>query len=617
MEYAAMTRILTLPEQRELLKRAAVPEHSVAFMQAMSGGTAFCEQGFLFLYAEDWLMAVGYPLQEGEKTGFDAAFDEAVKRIARGRRIGHGKTLSCFAIAPDLPERLHKFIRQQDWYYTLDTAQPIPRRLRAIAAKAAEKLTVTEDRQFGPAHRRLWAEFLARTQMQPDVRELYARTEAVLAAGRASVSAGDALLDVRLLNAHDAAGNLAASLLLDYSPKDFCTYIVGTHSRAHYTPHATDLLFASMLQNAAREGKRHIHAGLGVNEGIARFKRKWGGRPEIPYVMASWQETGRDGCYLSAPLPDADNAVMRYFFSNTAELSKQQIFDTLPRQRDFAMLFEVTKDGARSFLGGSAHFFRYSFSFFFQKLFEPLHTVIFEGSLDEDFLAAVERDGRSPPQGAPCLAQSMTEDDIARLERVVYGPQGAVARLFGFARPRTVNVRELLEAGRPWFAFFSLWAAFLERLGWDQSVDMEAWRTAREMGKTVMGMESLHEQLDSLNSIPIARIVEYFRHCGEWPAYAKRNVKMYLAGDLPGMFGTSVEFPTRTEQVIGKRDECFRQRMRPYLEAGNCAVFVGSAHLVGLVPLLQEDGFSVRQMHSGLWSRVRRKLFGGNARSVE
>ncbi|MDR3361897.1 MAG: hypothetical protein LBO64_03525, partial [Desulfovibrio sp.] len=73
---------LTLSGQRELLKRAAVPEHSVAFMQAMSGGTAFCEQGFLFLYAEDWLMAVGYPLQEGEKTGFDAAFAVAVKRIA-------------------------------------------------------------------------------------------------------------------------------------------------------------------------------------------------------------------------------------------------------------------------------------------------------------------------------------------------------------------------------------------------------------------------------------------------------------------------------------------------------------------------------------------------------
>jgi hypothetical protein len=31
--------------------------------------------------------------------------------------------------------------------------------------------------------------------------------------------------------------------------------------------------------------KRYIHLGLGVNEGIRRFKAKWGGRPTHPYQM--------------------------------------------------------------------------------------------------------------------------------------------------------------------------------------------------------------------------------------------------------------------------------------------------------------------------------------------
>ncbi len=50
-----------------------------------------------------------------------------------------------------------------------------------------------------------------------------------------------------------------------------------------------------MLEAARREGKGYIHLGLGVNEGIRRFKEKWGGRPALPYVMAGWREGGVSG----------------------------------------------------------------------------------------------------------------------------------------------------------------------------------------------------------------------------------------------------------------------------------------------------------------------------------
>ena len=44
------------------------------------------------------------------------------------------------------------------------------------------------------------------------------------------------------------------------------------------------------------------------------------------------------------------------------------------------------------------------------------------------------------------------------------------------------------------------------------------------------------------------------------------------------MLGTSTEFPSRTEQIIDGRNQRFRERMRPFLEEGRAAVFVGSAH---------------------------------------
>ena len=597
---------LSVETARQLLDRAVVPEHSVSFMQAMSGGAAFVEGGFLFLAGEDWLMGVGYPFAGDAPApgSFSRALEAALDRT--------GAT-DCFAVAPELPDRLRPFMENEDQFYTLDASAPVPASLRGPLAKAGAGLELREDRDFTPAHRRLWAEFLGRVSMRPNVRGLYARTEAALRASREAVAAAPAppLLDLRLLSARDPDGNLAAALLLDYSPKDFCAYIIGAHSREHYVPHATDLLFAAMLERCRAEGKAYVHLGLGVNEGIARFKKKWGGRPVLPFAMAGWKEKPRPARQaaggVGAPAPEA---LARCLLAPPPGLSKQQIFETFPEQRRFGMIFELRKGSARSYLCGSAHFFRYSFEMDFRTLFEPLDAVVFEGPLDEDFLAAVEKSGRGPAAGEPRIADVMGEADIARLERAVYGPEGFAARFFGLQKPRRLDLRGLIANARPWFAFFSIWVAYLERHGWQQSVDLEAWRTAKDMGVPVIAMENLEEQLASLESVPLPRIAEFFRRCGEWPAYMKRNIRTYLAGDLQGMMGSSIEFPSRTEQVIDRRDQRFRERMRPFIEAGNCAVFVGTAHLVGLIPMLEADGFEVRRLERGLRARLGRGIGG-------
>jgi uncharacterized protein YbaP (TraB family) len=61
------------------------------------------------------------------------------------------------------------------------------------------------------------------------------------------------------------------------------------------------------------------------------------------------------------------------------------------------------------------------------------------------------------------------------------------------------------------------------------------------------------------------------------------------------MFGTRIEFPTRTELVIHRRDARFMERMRPFIEEGCCAVFVGSAHMIDLRGMLAAAGFTIRR----------------------
>jgi hypothetical protein len=254
-----------------VLEKATVPERSVAFMAAMSGGEPFRVGPYIFIAAEEWLPAVGYPLEGNYSPGgFEPALAQALRGTA-AREYG--------AICPELPERLKARRRETDRYYVLDLGAPVPARLERLARRAAATLAVAAGIQFTPAHRPLWAEFLGRTALPPNVRELYARTESVR-----QRSPG-----LSLLNAWDREGRLAACLRLDAAPRRFTSYLLGAHSRDHFTPYASDLLFREMIRKARADGKQFLHLGLGVNAGIGFFKRKWGAGPFLPCVEADWE----------------------------------------------------------------------------------------------------------------------------------------------------------------------------------------------------------------------------------------------------------------------------------------------------------------------------------------
>lgn len=559
---------MTPPEIQALLERAVVPEHSVRFMEAMSGGEAFRVGDFLFLAGPGWLIAVGYPLAGG---GGDFGRALAEARRVSGARRG-------WAVAPELPPELAAGLRQEDRYYLLSAdREPPPRPVRQ-AERAAARLRVEVGRLFTGPHRRLWAEFLARTPLPDTVRELYARTARVL----------EEAPELRLLDAWEDDGRLAASFLVDLAPPGFLTWLIGARALDRPVPHASDLLMLEMIRLARREGKPLLHLGLGVNPGIRRFKTKWGARPGPVYRLAAWEEPER--------LRQTVGEVMRHLAAWPREpMSASEYLRRLPPQRRFAMLWEIEKHGRVSWIAGAAHFFRFSFENSWRRLFERVDTVLFEGPLDAASLARVAAVGERPDPGAPRLIDRLGAAEIDRLERVVCGPRGFWARFFGLEAPDPPDVRRFLAATRPWMAFFSLWSRFLGRLGWRQSVDLEAWNLAGEMGRRRHAMETIDEQLETLEHIPIERIVSFFRACRQWRRLARRNLAAYLRGDLEAMMGTTIEFPSRTEQVIGRRDARFLERMRPFIERGGCAVFVGTAHMIELRGMLAGEGFALRR----------------------
>lgn len=86
-----------------------------------------------------------------------------------------------------------------------------------------------------------------------------------------------------VLNARDQQGKLSAFYVIDLAAKKSVTYVLGCYSRKNYVSHASDLLFYEMIKLTLESRRKTINLGLGVNEGIKRFKKKWGGIPFLSY----------------------------------------------------------------------------------------------------------------------------------------------------------------------------------------------------------------------------------------------------------------------------------------------------------------------------------------------
>jgi hypothetical protein len=260
--------VLSKEQEAFILDKAYVPEHVVSLMKAISKGEPFLVHDYLYFAKDNWLIFVGYPLERDfSKARCEAAAQEAVDAV---------RPEYLWFIAPEIPDAWTGSCeeRESDWYYELDLTgyKPKPALLRQVE-KAAQETRVDISITFAKEHAALIAEFLKREKLPPMIRELYRAMPGYVAASSSAV----------VLSAYDKKDRLAALFIVDLAAKAFATYLVGCYSRKQYVAHASDLLFLEMIGLAIKEGKGYINLGLGVNDGIRRFKEKWGGTRFLAY----------------------------------------------------------------------------------------------------------------------------------------------------------------------------------------------------------------------------------------------------------------------------------------------------------------------------------------------
>jgi len=275
--------------------------------------------------------------------------------------------------------------------------------------------------------------------------------------------------------------------------------------------------------------------------------------------------------------------------------NRSEMFLRRLKERPLRMVWRVAKGPARSFLVGTAHFSPYSFRGSLVRLLQDSRVALFEGPLDAESMEQVVQAGMQATAEESIIPEMdrRTLDAIARALDLqsVRSSVGLHLMVMQTMHP----VSELAKGMKPWMAFFTVYSRFLDRNGWRHSVDLEAYNLARSLGVRVVALETIEEQIKVLETLSRDDIVDFLRRVDRWRSYTRDFMKWYLAGDLEKIAHNPYRFPTRNPQAIDNRDKILYERMRPYLEEGNAAAFVGSPHVTGIRRMLVEDGYEVFQ----------------------
>ena len=270
--------MITAAQQDYIEDNAYVPEHIPHYVIAISQTEPFLFGDYLAYGKNDRLIFVGYPFKEPfEENQMRNALEKATKRF---------KPESVSLIAPSIPSSLNDCIHPpSDHYYRLElSALSISQKLRNMLSRAGRELSVEKNRNFDEEHRKMVDDFLKTHPMDEATRFIFERIGDYLSSSTTAW----------VFDARNNYGELVAFDIAEFKPRDYAIYMFNFRSDALYVPGASDLLLSEVIQQAKTEGKKYVNLGLGINPGVAFFKKKWGGEIFLPYAFCLYHPSRKE-----------------------------------------------------------------------------------------------------------------------------------------------------------------------------------------------------------------------------------------------------------------------------------------------------------------------------------
>jgi len=259
--------MLSNEQLNRIYRQAYLPEHLPGYVEAISDAQAHLVGNYLCFTRKAHLILIGYPL--GADSGDTArAYSSACEQF---------EPSTVALIAPDIRRMVTGLveIQSRDCYYRcrlpLETVEP---KTANMVRRAERELTLSHG-SFQKEHKKLIKTFLKTHQLTAEQIYIYQHIDTYL----------KHCSTARILEARKQ-GVLVAFTVVDTGSADYAFYLFNFRSQKEKVPGASDLLFKAMVDLAQSEGKKAVNLGLGIHQGIRRFKEKWGGVPFLPYCSA-------------------------------------------------------------------------------------------------------------------------------------------------------------------------------------------------------------------------------------------------------------------------------------------------------------------------------------------
>ena len=167
----------------------------------------------------------------------------------------------------------------------------------------------------------------------------------------------------------------------------------------------------------------------------------------------------------------------------------------------------------------------------------------------------------------------------------------------------------LFDQFAPWFAAEAISQLQLSQLGFrpESGVEMYFMDKAQKDGKSVAGLETVHDQISLFQNMPLDTQADYLltslEQAHDLPKDVDSMVRAWQRGDTP-WFETQMksEFGRDSrlyQSVLGARNRKWVPKIEALLnDDKNYLVIVGTGHLVGqgsVIDLLKKDGISAAQ----------------------
>lgn len=270
-----------------------------------------------------------------------------------------------------------------------------------------------------------------------------------------------------------------------------------------------------------------------------------------------------------------------------------------PDERDLKMLWQVEKGNAISYLVGTTHLFPYSFKKSLNSLMKQVKTFVLEAPVDEANMKKVIDSGLNS-EGMPSLYNALNDQTIIKINKELDSAfQRYTPFLFSIntLSPGTIDwLSSMIKGLKPWMAFFNIFAHYLKKRGWKYMMDVDALKTAKKLNKDIHFLESMDDHIKALEGIPIAKIVAFLKKIDESEECAAKFVDCYTKGYFTELMSSINGFPMYCESVIEERDPILYNRMKVFLERGDCIILIGVFHMPGIQKLLDEDGYRTKKI---------------------